>query len=106
MLSLPEAPIFYPSLSGVFSLSGLVRQASTDPDSSVMARKKRAGTTQSSPAAKDVQHQAEPEEKKAGPRKPDPLEPDPPVDAALISSSGAAAQKCYAAVTEFTRGAR
>ena len=67
-----------------------------------MARKKRAGTVQSSTAAKPEEAEA----KQEAPIEPSALEPDPSLDPALISSAGVVATKCYASVSDFTRGTR
>lgn len=67
-----------------------------------MARKKKAGGTASNTAAKS--EEAKPQEE--APSEKAAAESDPPIDPALISSVGFVAGKCYAAVTEFTRGAR
>ncbi|KAK9867624.1 hypothetical protein WJX84_000248 [Apatococcus fuscideae] len=67
-----------------------------------MARKKKVGSSQSIPAA--FSEQAKPKED--APSEPAAIDADPPIDPALISSVGFVANKCYAAVTEFTRGAR
>lgn len=67
-----------------------------------MARKKKAGSAQSNAVAKP--EEAKPQEETSS--EPAAAEADPPIDPALISSVGFVAGKCYAAVTEFTRGAR
>ena len=67
-----------------------------------MARKKKAGTSQSNPATTSEEAKSMEE----APSEPAATGADPPVDPALISSVGFVAGKCYGAVTEFTRGAR